>query len=284
MAKQFRGGRIAAHEAKFIRENISKMGYQGVATHLGRKVTSIIEYCKRQGVVIDNKAVTGFSELDNIKAALTNESFWVQIKKQLTSYEQEYFKDQYAQHISQFERVAKVLHTEKMQVMHLIRNEILLDRCLARQREHMVRLEETNNAIQKLQLKDPIGNANEIRNLANLANTYSAAFSSFADEAKVIQDKINIIRKELRGTREQRTKNMRDANTSFSAYVAALEEEALREREGVTMNLFRAAMEKERARLLQWHTYKDGEASIPIMTPETILALKQDYESTDTNN
>jgi hypothetical protein len=205
-----------------------------------------------------------------ISTLLSNEEFWEQLKQQLTDEEIIYFSDQYSKHIEQFERTAPVLHTEKMQVMHLVRSEILLNRCLVRQKDYHIKIEEKKIEIDRLAKENPVKNAAEIRSLEQLINTFNASFSSFNDEAKVLMDKISGLRKELKATREQRTKNMKDANTNFSAFILALEEETLREREGIKMNIFRAAMEKERARLLNYHKYMDGDIDFPIMSPEYV--------------
>lgn len=268
--KQARG-RINKEYLQVIKDNIN-IGYDGVAALIGRSRSAVIDFCKRYDIKPHVNATKEEARRDTIKHELQRESFWQQIKPQFSIKEAEYFIDQYVNHIIQFERTAKVTHTERMQVMHLIRTDILLDRTLLRQKEYVDQLELIKNEIER-KSADTAPNKEEIKGLNDLYNAYNAAFATFSKEAAILQDKVEVMRKNLNITREQRTKNIQEANSSFGSFVEALEDEITREREGAAMNIFRAAVEKERRRLMQYHIYVDGESDIPLLNSEAIEIL-----------
>jgi hypothetical protein len=264
-------GRIGKEYLQIIKENIH-LGYAAVSDILKRPETAVRHFCERHNIRPNSNTDEDDKRRKMVKADLQGESFWAVLVKQLSVAELEYFIQQYAAHIIQFERTAKVAHTEKMQLMHLIRNDILLDRCMSRQKEHLDEMENIKGKIEKATKKEDV-DAKELKNLNELYNSYSSAFATFAKEASELQSKLELMRKNLNITREQRTKNIQEANSSFGAYIESLEDELIREREGAKINIFRAAVEKERARLMEYHTYVDGEVDMPLLNADTIMIL-----------
>jgi DNA-binding protein H-NS len=272
-------GRISKEYLSIVKENIN-LGYAAVADILKRPESAVRQFCERHGIRPNSNTDEDDKRRKMVKGDLQAESFWPVLVKQLSVAELEYFIQQYAAHIIQFERTAKVAHTEKMQLMHLIRNDILLDRCMARQKEHLDEMEKIKQKIDK-ETKSGDADPKELKNLNELYNAYSSAFATFAKEASELQSKLELMRKNLNITREQRTKNIQEANSSFGAYIESLEDELIREREGAKINIFRAAMEKERARLMEYHTYVDGEVDIPLLNADTIMILDSKNKNED---
>lgn len=275
------GGRISREQEAFIRENLSELGWEAVAHAIHKSVQSLKDYCSRKGIVVNTGEGADYSERAIIKAELIMESFFPFIKEQLSASELEFFKEQYAAHILQFSKVSGIIFTEKMQIMHLVRNEIVLDRVFKRQKEFLEENEEIKKELKKYGQANTVEDLGRVKALKEIMQTNVASFASFSREAKELQDKINQLRESLNATRAQRTKDMKSVNTTFATYCAALDNETIRRQEGDYINIFRAAVEKERARLSKWHVYGDSEADIPFLTPETYKTiLQRDEEST----
>lgn len=272
-----KGGRISNEQDAYIRQNIGRMTISEIAGALNKSEQAIESYCKRKGI----SALTG--EGDIIKEELMAEKFWPFICEQLTVDELEFFKDQYAAHIIQFNKASAVLFNEKMQIIHLIRNEILLDRVFKRQKEYLEENEELKAEIKKLaKANDQDAVAAKMRGLRDLINANNTNFSSFSREAKELQTKIGDLRKDLNANRAQRAAELKNLDTTFTNYIRGLDSQDILDKEGRFINIFRAAMELERRRLTEWHLYEDKEADIPLLTPENLKIVRaHDEKNTD---
>jgi hypothetical protein len=77
--------------------------------------------------------------------------------------------------------------------------------------------------------------------------------------------------KEMKGTREQRIKRLEDSRLTFVGWIAHLiQNPDLVRQYAVEMEKMRLAMESERHRLSQFHTYEDGTVDQPFLTSDTI--------------
>lgn len=262
-------GRISKDMMSIISENIH-LGYAAVAQIVKRPEKAVKQFCLRHGIKPSNNTHEELKRKQSVQSDLHKESFWLGLVKKFSPQELEYFSQQYAAHIMQFERTAKVAHTEKMQLMHLLTCNILLDRCMIRQKEHLDEMEKIKKEIDEKN-KDPNKDFKEVKTLNDMYNAYGAAFATFSKEAAELQSKLELMQRNLNITRQQRTQNIQEANSSFGAYIEALEDEVVREREGASINIFRAAVEKERRRLMEYHTYVDGEIDIPLMNADTLV-------------
>jgi len=78
--------------------------------------------------------------------------------------------------------------------------------------------------------------------------------------------------KELKGTREQRIKRLEDSKETFASWVQALTlRPEMRDGLGTEMEKMRLAMDKERAKLTEYHKYEDGIVDQPFLTPDSVL-------------
>lgn len=274
--KRYAAGRLGAEHKKFILENIDVLGYEGIAEHFNKNVNTIIAFCRQNGIVPSVKK-DEYMRREAVKASLTLEKFWKETKQHFTPQETEFFIDQYAEYILQFERTAPVSYSEKMQLRSLITNEIILNRCMRRQIEYKKEADDIAIEIERAVRKKDTQREKELREEFHSKNSM---FSTFAKEAKELQDRISALNKDLKATRQQIVEKLQQANSNFGGILRMLEDEQMREREGKQINIFRAAVEKERMRLLSWHKYADGNLDVPLMVPET----QELYDETNSNN
>jgi chromosome segregation ATPase len=81
--------------------------------------------------------------------------------------------------------------------------------------------------------------------------------------------RINNVLKDLKGTREQRVKNIETGKTSFVGLLKMLQDEDRRAAVGLELAMHQTAEAKELNRLTQLHTYMDGISDQPILTADT---------------
>ena len=78
--------------------------------------------------------------------------------------------------------------------------------------------------------------------------------------------------KDLKGTREQRIKQIEDSKQTFASLIKQIvTDPTTRTKMGIDMEKMRLAAEAEKERLAQYHKYEDGIIDQPFLTPETLI-------------
>lgn len=265
-------GRFTTEEKDYMREHGTTLLPEAIADTLNRSTESVASWLVRNKIKTPQHYDTD-PAVAKIKTQLLSESFWDKIKMQLTETEVNYFIAQYCEHILQLEKLAPVEHTEKMQVMDLIRNNILLDRILAGQKSGY---DQYLTVMARIDQLDPVTEAADITVLRKIAQEFEHNFSNYTKETKALQDAIDKSRKDLKGTREQRAQDLKALAKDFEKLVKQLQGREFKDSEGAEINVFRAAMEVEKKRLQQWHEFVDGEMDIPLLTPEIIDKIRNE--------
>jgi hypothetical protein len=99
--------------------------------------------------------------------------------------------------------------------------------------------------------------------------------NSAMSEVRELHKRSGAILKDLKGTRDQRLKNVEERNKTLVDVIKNLEERDYREKEGRYINLMKEATKKERLRLSKVHDYgasinKPGIVDRPILNSETV--------------
>ena len=99
---------------------------------------------------------------------------------------------------------------------------------------------------------------------------------TLSKDYKDLQTRITASLKDLKGTREQRIKQIEDSKQTFASIVKLIAtDEKYRTKLGIEMEKMRLATEKEKERLSEYHTYEDGVVDQPFLTPETLINLEK---------
>jgi hypothetical protein len=98
-----------------------------------------------------------------------------------------------------------------------------------------------------------------------------ASTESLNKDYRELQTKKNSMLKEMKATREQRVKRLEDSKQNFTSWMAYLiTNPDVASSYGSEMEKMRLAMEKEKARLSEYHTYNDKTVDQPFLTPDTV--------------
>lgn len=257
-------GRISKEEERIIGRLINHVTVEDIAKQLDRDVESVDNFVKR-------KFQVGLSNEEAAAYSLESRPYWVELESQFTTSELELFKYHWSRIISQFKD--DVFPTEELQVVDVIKLEILMNRCLKSNKDNlneMTTLEKMladERAVDKDQ-RDHDYVLNLERQLASLRASQEALNRDYRE----LQTKKAAILREMKGTREQRIKRLEDSKQSFTSWVAHLmqDPETLK-RYGIEMEKMRLAMMKERERLSAFHQYEDGQIDQPFLTPDTVI-------------
>ena len=265
-------GRISKDEENFIRENIN-LDHNRIATELGRDPDSLLDFIKRKVAKGDLPEPNWLDkDYDEEKARydLTFRPYWSELQQQFSEDELKLFQYHWSRIISQFRD--DVIPTEELQVVDLIKLELLMNRDLKHNKENLEQIaalealiaEESQRDIDQM---DREGVFNMERQVASL----KAATESLNKDYRELQTKKNSMLKEMKATREQRVKRLEDSKQNFISWLSYLVSNPdVAKQYGEEMEKMRMAMNKEKARLSEFHKYTDEMVDQPFLTPETV--------------
>lgn len=256
-------GRLSKDEIRFITANIDNLTIHDLANKLDRDVDSIELFVKR-------KLKVGISSEEAAAFSLETRPYWKELTAQFTTDELELFKYHWSRIISQFKD--DVFPTEELQVVDVIKLEILMNRCLKSNKDNINEM----NVLEKLirderALDKDQRDQDYIMNMERQMAALRASQESLNRDYRELQSKKANMLREMKGTREQRIKRLEDSKQSFTAWVANLMQDPdTMKKYGIEMEKMRLAMKKEEERLSAFHKYEDGGVDQPFLTPDTV--------------
>ena len=256
-------GRFTLEEMEYIEKYASSINFRQIAKNLDRDPESVNSYIK-------NKLKLGLSDEEEAAYTLENRPYWPELELQFTKTELELFKYHWSRIISQFRD--DVIPTEELQVIDLIKLEILMNRCLKQNKDNIeqISLYETLVATERSRDIDQ-QNKDEIFGLDRQIASLKASQESLNRDYRELQAKKSTMLKDMKATREQRVKRLEDSKQSFNSWIAHLMSNPdVTRKYGIEMEKMRLAMMKERERLSAFHQYQDGIIDQPLLTPDTV--------------
>jgi len=258
-----RKGRLDLSEQKYIKENIKDVSYENIATVLDRDPKSVLLWIK-QNIGInanDRKEVEALNELKN-------KAYWYDLETQFNEDELEMFVFHWKKMWSQFRD--DVFHTEEIQIVDTIKLEILMNRSLKFQNDNIKAI----SALEQLKIEEnqrPDRDIDLVINIDRQVAVLRASQESISRDYKDLQTKKSAMIKDLKGTREQRIKAIEDSKTTFASLIKKIiMDPDFRRSAGIEMEKMRLAMDAERIRLSESHTYADNVSDQPFLTSETV--------------
>lgn len=260
-------GRFSNSEMKFIEEAVAEdvLSAEQIATHLNRDPDSVREWIEKK---------VGFSAKQKREAVVANElktrPYYKELKGQFSDEELEMFEFHFKKMWSQFKD--DVFHTEEMQIIDTIKLEILMNRILKSQHENQTEISLYEDMIQREKSVDKDQrDLDMIMQLERQVAVLRASQETLSKDYKDLQARKATMLKDLKGTREQRIKAIEDSKQTFAALIKQISVDAdFRIKIGLEMEKMRLAMDKERERLSEYHTYEDGTVDQPFLTSETL--------------
>ena len=256
-------GRISKEEERIIGRIIDSMTVEDIAKKLDRDVESINNFVKR-------KFKVGISGEEAAAFSLEDRPYYHELSGQFTDEELELFKYHWSRIIAQFKD--DVFPTEELQVVDVIKLELLMNRCLKSSKDNIIDMNTFDKLIKDERALDKDQRDQDyIFNLERQVAALRASQESLNKDYRELQGKKAGMLREMKGTREQRIKRLEDSKQSFVSWVAHLmQDPETMKKYGIEMEKMRMAMEKEKDRLSAYHKYEDGVVDQPFLTPDTV--------------
>ena len=255
-------GRFSLEEMDFIKDNYQNKSPVEIGKDLDRDPESIELYIKR-------KFKVGVSSLEEAAFELEDRPYWSELGLQFTIDELKLFKYHWVRIINQFKD--DVIPTEELQVVDLIKLELLMNRCLKNNKGSIEQISSLETLMQLERGRDPDQQDRDlIFNMERQIASCRASQESMNRDYRELQAKKNSMLKEMRATREQRVKRLEDSKQSLTGWMIYLMTHPEETRKyGLEMEKMKLAMNGEKDRLSQLHQYEDGGIDQPFLTPDT---------------
>jgi hypothetical protein len=257
-------GRISKEEERIIARLIDSMTVEDIAHKLDRDVESIDNFVKR-------KFRVGISGEEAAAFSLEDRPYYHELSGQFTDEELELFKYHWSRIIAQFKD--DVFPTEELQVVDVIKLELLMNRCLKSNKDNITDMTVFEKMVKEERAKEKEDRDQDyILNLERQIAALRASQESLNRDYRELQSKKASMLREMKGTREQRIKRLEDSKQSFVSWVAHLMQDPdTMKKYGIEMEKMRLAMKKEGERLSALHKYEDGTIDQPFLTPDTVI-------------
>jgi hypothetical protein len=264
-------GRISKVEEGYIRENI-QVGYEQLALDLDRDKNSLLEFIKKKvakGDLPEPQWLGNKFEEEKARYNLSFRPYWTELQAQFTVDELKLFEYHWTRIISQF--ADDVIPTEEIQVVDLIKLELLMNRSLKSSKSNLEQISAFEALIAEERQRGEDADSEAVFNLERQIAALRASQESLNRDYRDLQDKKNKMLKEMKATREQRVQRFEDKEKSWNGLVSYLvSNPQITQQYGHEMEQMRIAAEKEKERLSKYHKYTDGMVDQPFLTPETV--------------
>jgi hypothetical protein len=259
--KEKRKGPLSKKDKLFISENAGRLTPTEIAKTLNRTTKSVVDFMKKGGYM-------KFYVSDHSTNSLSKTPYWRDLVQQFSEEELKLIDFHWKEVTSQFKE--DIQHTEKLQILDMLKMEVLSNRSLTEQANIKSKIEELKGDILNLKLQGDEQGLIEAKE-AQIAALYSAYETIGKDYANFLKEKSNIF-KALKATREQRYKQIESSKESLLDWVKLMIEDKERRREvGIYMEKMRIASDVEYERLSEYHTYADGTVEKPILNSNTMM-------------
>ena len=262
--------RISKVEEGYIRDNIDT-GYEQLAIDLDRDKTSVLEFIKKKAAKGDlPEPIWLGKKFDEEKAKydLSFRPYWKELESQFTADELVLFEYHWTRIISQLSD--DVIPTEEIQVVDLIKLELLMNRSLKYSKSNIEQISAFEALITEERQRGEDADTESVFNLERQIAALRASQESLNRDYRDLQEKKNKMLKEMKATREQRVQRFEDKEKSWNGLVTYLvSNPQITQQYGQEMEQMRIAADKEKDRLSKYHKYNDGMVDQPFLTPET---------------
>ena len=258
-------GKLSTSEMNFIKQNCFDLPIEDIARNLNRTTAPIQKFIDKENLKMRN-----MTDDEHLLVELRGRYYFQELRKQFADSEIIFFEHQWIDYFKQFSE--DVTHTEEMEILEVIRTEVLINRGMEDRQEVFKNIERLNKLVEN-EMEKPSAMQDTVA-LASFQTQLGAAISSksaYINEHEKLLTKKERLLKDLKGTREQRKRNADDAKTNFGSWLRQLDEKALREKEGVDMEVHRVAANKAVDKLAGYHEYEDGTVDQPILNADTLI-------------
>lgn len=264
-AYTFKLGRVTKEEEQYIIANIEVMTLDELSKEMNRDVKTLQKVLKRISVSDDSTIAAAAKQVKS-------RPYWNELENQFNSEELQLFVEHWHNIVAQFKN--DTFYTEELQIVEVIKLEILSNRILTDQNRVRKDIEQIEKDIIKERKDDGVSpsSIDRIRLLETRATQlYISLTQYFSDYEKLLTHKKKSMT-DIKGSRADRIKQLESSRESFAGWFRNLMLNPVERRNlGQWMEKMRIATDYEVIRLSEYHQYENKELDLPLLTPESVL-------------
>lgn len=265
-----KNGRISLAEQEQILELAEKLPYGDIALQFGRNPETIRKLIEKK---LGKKLSVGGRNTDPVYD-IKKSMIWKDLELQFSEQELKIFLYHWERTISQFKD--DVFPTEEIQIVDMIKLDILMNRIMREQRDSMKIIDALQVEIDNESKLGTDSDPDRIASLSVQIANHRTAKESLSKEYTQYHTRKENMLKDLKATRAERVQHIENSKQTVIGWVTRLlTDSKLRKELGVKMEKFRLAVDLEKIRLFQTHKYMDGELDSPLLSSETIEYLEK---------
>jgi hypothetical protein len=263
-------GRISRDEdqqiAALLKENKT---VEDIAEELRRPVTQIVNYCRKfYGKGLNEHLPAQAEQVAGYLRSLRSKSHWRYLKEHYSADELDFYEELYSQLMAQFKD--DILPTEELQIFLAIDAFIMTNHHKKARKLVEDKIDEYEIQI-SLERKKMSPDMDKITALESqrqvLMSQSNVRTKEFTELAKRFDETIE----RLKGTREQRFRNVESSRQSWPALIKTMQDRKVRDKEGRQIAIWQKATDKAQEQLQQPYKYINGEYDQPFLSPENVL-------------
>lgn len=275
---EYKLGRITHKEEAYILENLGDKTIEEIAKELNRDVKTLQKIVKRIAIS-ENSTVVATSR------QLKDKPYWKELEKQFSPLELELFVQHWHNIVNQFKH--DTFYTEELQIVEVIKLEILSNRILTDQHQVRLDIEKTHDEIITEKKRDGSSDSSKamIMILETKLTQLNIALNQYmSDYESMLKHKKDMM-KEIKGSRNDRIKQIESSRESFTGWFRNFIINPEQRKEiGVWVEKMRLAADYEVVRLSELHKYENGEYDLPILNSETVKLIEEKEDESSRNN
>lgn len=262
---KFKKGALSTEEMNYIRQNCFDLSIDEIAEKLKRTVGPVRRFIERE-----NLKARDLTTHEHLLGTLKSRYYYKELLRQLDEDEMLFFEQQWVDYFHQFNE--DVIHTEEMQIIEVIRTEILLNRNMKNKKQANEDIKNLRDLIdqerdQPPEMQDTQALSVYLTQLGSLMGSQSSYVREYTDLLQKKQQHM----KDLKGTREQRKRIADDAKTNFTLWLRETESPEFKRMVGSEIAVQAIAADKVRKKLSEYHRFEDGEYDQPLFNSENII-------------
>ncbi len=273
-------GKLSTEEEQFILLSKDVLTIEEIAEKINRTTEPVIRFLGEKVITTHAGMNDDQSFERQLKARLHKKPFWKEIVNQFgrvgDNEELKYFEDIWISLMKQFHE--NVTATEELEIKQWITLEVLMNRSMKERKKNIEQVEKLEQLLNEEYAKGDLRDSAVIMSLDQQLSYARNSISSYTNDHTKILGQIKDIRRDLKMARSDRIKKIEDGKLSFPDLLRQLEEEDIREREGLEAEVVSRAVDKARNKFSQQHLFGNNRYDQPILTPESVLQGEEDEQ------
>jgi hypothetical protein len=264
--KELKAGRLSIDESNKMQE-LLKNGFsiEEIAKVLNRSPETI-EKKKKE---LQNQLIG--ADVSEWIPRLRSRHYWDQIKRSLKDQSEiHYYEEEWASMMQMLSK-QEILSSDEMMVRDLIMTDIMCFRMSASLAEFERKMDDLNKQIAIEEQKPP---DQQDLPLMNMMRAQAVGFNnSMVQLSKMhteTQAKKKILHEQLKTTRDQRYREIKEANNDIFSVIMQLDNIKMRQKEGRMAELIRLSAQKTREKFSEYYEFSDGEFDKPLLNSDTV--------------